>query len=94
MSPARLRIIVNRYSKDSVLQLDDVSRALGVGSLSVVPSYYQRALASSDSGVPLYEADRNAAITKALLEIVAQMTGTASAKPGFLRRVLPGFLRT
>ena len=94
VSPARLRIIVNRYSKDSVLQLDDVSRALGVGSLSVVPSYYQRALASSDSGVPLYEADRNAAITKALLEVVAQMTGTASAKPGLLRRVLPGFLRT
>ena len=93
VSPARLRVIVNRYSKESMLQLDDVSRALGIEILATVPSYYKRALASSDAGVPIYEADRNAAITTSLLEIVAQITGNAPQKPGLLRRVLPAFLR-
>ncbi len=93
VSPARLRVVVNRYSKDSILQLDDIRRALGVESLATVPSYYQRALASSDSGVPLYVADRNAAITKSLLDVVAQITGAAPEKPSLLRRVLPAFLR-
>ena len=93
VSPERIRVLVNRYSKDSAMQLDDIARALGIGVTTTVPSYYHRALASSDSGVPLYEADRAAPITKALLEIVAQIAGTPPEKPGLLRRVFPSFLR-
>jgi pilus assembly protein CpaE len=94
VSPQRLRIIVNRYAKKALLQLDDISRALGLEIAATVPSHYQRALESSDAGVPLYEADRGAAITASLLGIVAQITGVKPARPGLLGRALPSFLRS
>jgi pilus assembly protein CpaE len=75
------------------LQMDDITRALGMEVAAVIPNHYQQALESSDSGVPLYEVDRNAAITLSLLNIVAQMTGERTERPGLLRRVLPSFLR-
>lgn len=93
IAPSKLRLLVNRYTKNAALQLEDMSRTVGMPLEVTVPSYYQRALASSDSGVPLYDADRGAAITAALLKIVAQITGMKSEKPGLLRRALPAFLR-
>ena len=61
--------------------------------VDTIPNHYQRALESSDSGVPMYEADRGSAITLALMNVVAQMTGTPVERPGLLRRALPSFLR-
>jgi pilus assembly protein CpaE len=93
IQPQRLKVLVNRISKSSLLQLEDISHALGMEVAAVIPNHYQQALESSDSGVPLYEVDRNAAITTSLLSIVAQMTGEKAERPGLLRRVLPSFLR-
>ncbi len=89
----RLRLLVNRYDKNALLQLDDIGRALGMEVTSTIPSHYKRALESSDSGVPLYDSDRSAAITLSLLDIVAAMTGTKVDRPSLLRRALPAFLR-
>ena len=92
--PQRIKVLVNRYAKNAILQLEDISRALTIEVTAAVPSHYQRALESSDSGVPLYEADRGGAITHSLLQIVAQMTGVKPGRPGLLQRALPSFLRT
>jgi pilus assembly protein CpaE len=92
--PERIRILVNRYAKNAVLQLHDIGRALKMEIAATVPSHYERALESSDSGVPLYEVDRGAAITRSLLQIVAQITGAKAERPGLLRRALPAFLRS
>jgi pilus assembly protein CpaE len=91
--PQRLRLLVNRYAKNALLQLDDISRALNMQVTAAIPNHYQRALESSDTGVPLYEGARNAAITVSLVELVAQMLGTKLERPGLLRRALPSFLR-
>jgi pilus assembly protein CpaE len=91
--PQRLRIVINRYAKNALLQLDDISRALNMEIAAAIPNHYQRALESSDTGVPLYEGSRNAAITAALLEMVAHMTGSKVERPGLLQRALPSFLR-
>jgi pilus assembly protein CpaE len=91
--PQRLKVLVNRASKSSLLQLDDIARALNVEVFASIPNHYQQAMESSDSGVPLYEADRGAAITASLLSIAGQMTGAKTERPGLLRRVLPSFLR-
>jgi len=89
----RIKLLVNRYAKNVALQLEDIGRALNMEVLATVPSHYQRALQSSDSGVPLYEADRSGPITRSLLQIVAQITGTQPVRPGLLQRALPSFLR-
>jgi len=93
VQPQRIKVLVNRYAKNVTLQLDDISRALNIEVTATVPSHYQRALESSDSGTPLYEVDRGGAITRSLLQIVAQMTGTKSERLGLLQRALPSFLR-
>src|SRR6185312_6275029 len=82
----RIKLLVNRYAKNVALQLEDIGRALNMEVLATVPSHYQRALQSSDSGVPLYEADRSGPITRSLLQIVAQITGTQPVRPGLLQR--------
>ena len=89
----RLKLLVNRYAKSALLQIDDISRTLNMEVLEAIPNHYRRALESSDSGVPLYEVDRGAAITGSLVSLVAQMTGTKGERPGLLRRALPSFLR-
>lgn len=89
----RLRLLVNRYAKNALLQLDDISRALNMEVTATIPNHYQRALESSDTGVPLYEGARNAAMTASLIDLVAHMTGTKVERPGLLRRALPSFLR-
>jgi pilus assembly protein CpaE len=91
--PQRLKLLVNRYTKNAMLQLDDIARALNMEVADTVPNHYQRALESSESGVPLYEVDRGAAITVSLLNMVGQMTGVRTGRPGLLRRALPSFLR-
>jgi pilus assembly protein CpaE len=93
VAPQRLKVLVNRVAKNPLLQLDDISRALNTEIFAWVPNHYQQALESSDTGVPLYNVDRNAAITASLLSIVGQMTGAKTERPGLLRRVLPSFLR-
>ena len=89
----RLRRVLNRYSKAGGLQIADINKTLGLEICATVPSHYARALESSDSGVPLYEVDKAAAITRSLLEIVASMTGEKIERAGMLRRALPSFLR-
>jgi pilus assembly protein CpaE len=89
----RLRLLVNRYAKNALLQLDDISRALNMEVTATIPNHYQRALESSDTGVPLYEGARGAAITTSLIDMAAQMTGAKIERPGLLRRALPSFLR-
>jgi len=91
--PQRLKLLVNRHAKNALLQLDDISRALNMEVAEAIPNHYQRALESSDSGVPLYEVDRGAAITGSLVNLAAQMTGAKVERPGLLRRALPSFLR-
>jgi pilus assembly protein CpaE len=92
--PQRLRVLVNRYTKNALLQLQDITRALSMDIATTVPNHYQRALESSDAGVPLYEVDRGAAITGSLLELVGHMTGAKAPRPGLLQRALPSFLRS
>jgi pilus assembly protein CpaE len=91
--PQRLKLLVNRFSKNALLQLDDIGRTLNMEVAQAIPNHYQRALESSDSGVPLYEADRGSAISSSFVNLVAQMTGTKVEQPGLLRRALPSFLR-
>jgi pilus assembly protein CpaE len=92
--PQRLKILVNRYSKTAMLQLNDMSQALNMNVVDSIPNHYQRALESSESGVPLYEAERSSPMSTALLSLVEQMTGVQAERPGLLRRALPGFLRS
>ena len=94
VSPDRVHIVINRYRKDALVELDDVRRSLDVDTVLTVPSHYRSALESVDTGVPLFEMDRNSAVARSVQQLAATLTGEADTPPAsLLQRVLPSFLR-
>jgi pilus assembly protein CpaE len=91
----RIRVVVNRYQKDALVELDDIRRSLNADTILTVPSHYRSALESIDTGVPLCEIERNSAVVRALRQLVSALTGEGSGpRGGLLQRVLPTFLRS
>jgi pilus assembly protein CpaE len=94
VSPERVRIVLNRYRKDALVELDDVRRSLNVDTVLTVPSHYRSALESLDTGVPLFEMDRTSAVARSMRQVATTLTGEADEpRAGLLQRVLPNFLR-
>lgn len=89
VAPERIRIVVNRYQREALVELADVKRSLGVENLITIPSHYRSALESADSGVTLFDADRSSPVVRALRELANALTGEPGvARGGLLRRVL------
>jgi len=90
----RMHVVINRYNKDALVQLDDVQRSLGEVEILTVPSHYRSALESTDTGVPLYDVDRDSTVVRALQKIAHALAGTDDKpRAGLLSRVLPGIFR-
>ena len=91
----RMRIVINRYTKEALVQLDDVQRSLGEVEILTVPSHYRSALESTDTGVPLYDVDRDSTVVRALQKVAHTLAGTDDKpRSGLLSRVLPGIFRS
>jgi len=91
----RPRVVINRYNKDAMVQLDDVHRSLGDMEILTVPSHYRSALESTDTGVPLYDVDRDSTVVRALQKVAHTLAGTDDKpRSGLLSRVLPGIFRS
>jgi pilus assembly protein CpaE len=88
IAPERLHVVVNRFQKDALVQLDDIRRGLNTEMLLTIPSHYRSALESADTGVPLYDADRNSVVVRAMRPLVSTLTGESNQqRGGLLRRV-------
>jgi pilus assembly protein CpaE len=91
----RMRVVINRYHKDAMVQLDDVQRSLGEVEILTVPGHYRSALESTDTGVPLYDVDKDSTVVRALQKVAHTIAGTDDApRSGLLSRVLPGIFRS
>jgi pilus assembly protein CpaE len=90
----RIRIIVNRYSKNSLIETSDITGALKIDQLNVIPNQYKLVSESIDSGVPLMHSSKNSAAGKAIERLLHSVCGTDEEKPAsrILDRVLPSFL--
>ena len=91
----RIDVVVNRFSKNALIDLGDIRKALRQGELSTVPSDYKLAAESINSGVPVAEISKNAPLTKGIRDLQATFVNQDS-KPAqnFLARALPGILRS
>ncbi len=88
----RINVVVNRYSKNLPILIKDIETALNIESLIKIPNQYRVTSESVNSGVPLSEVDRKAAVTKGLREIYATIDESAIT-PGPLGRALPSLFR-
>ncbi len=88
VSPDRIRVLVNRYEKEALVELADIRRSLNCSTPLTIPSQYRSALESADSGVPLYDGDRNSPVVRGLRQAVFALTGEDSApRSSLLHRV-------
>jgi len=76
-----LRVIVNRYSGRSPIQLSMINEALRVSSSFTVPEDAPLVRHSIDTGSPIATVDRHALVTRALIDMENQLAGT-SIEPG------------
>jgi Flp pilus assembly CpaE family ATPase len=89
----RIRTVVNRFSKRSAVSLDDIEKSLGCGSAIAVPNEYQMSIDSIDSAVPMFEMDKAGSVVRSLLDLQADLAGSARASRGGLLGRIPLFAR-
>jgi len=83
----RIVTVVNRYEKNASITPEDIRTALGCGELSLVPNDFRTVSQCIDTGAPLLEHARTAAITKAVMVLETRLGGSAAAeRPSLLAR--------
>jgi pilus assembly protein CpaE len=90
----RIGVVVNRFTKNAPIELGDIKKALRRERLITIPNQYKLAAESIDSGVPVAEISKNAALTKGIRGLQSQLRDTGEKNPSnFLQRALPSILR-
>ncbi len=90
----RIGVVVNRYSKNAPVELNDIKKALRQGKLITVPNQYNLATESINSGVPVAELAKSAALTKGIRSLQAELADSdCKSDQNFLQRALPTFIR-
>lgn len=92
---ARIGVVVNRFSKNSPIELGDIRKALRQDKLMTVPNQYKIAAESINSGIPVAEISKNAALTKGIRQLWAALDDRDSQpEQNFFTRALPSVLRS
>jgi pilus assembly protein CpaE len=93
---SKVRIIVNRWSKQIELDLQQVERYLHEKVAGFVTSDYQTAVNSINLGQPLVQSEPNSKISVEIKKIAAALTGNPGAaieQPAPRRKLFGSFLR-
>jgi pilus assembly protein CpaE len=90
----RLLVVVNRYEKDKGITDEDIRTTLACGEILLVPNDFRTVSECVNSGTPLLDSARNAAITRAVLALHRQLGGTAVDQKGLLARTFSGFRKS
>ena len=84
----RIIVVINRWDKNDSISLKDIERGMKGVTIRTLPNDYTRVEHCADLGVPLYEVEQSAPITKALIELAGCASGKTFQKPGFFKRLL------
>ncbi len=71
----RITVIVNRYTKNSTLDTDDIASALDDEDLVLIPNQYKLVAESLDMGEPVVEQAPTSAVSKALVGLQGRVLG-------------------
>jgi pilus assembly protein CpaE len=95
VSRDRIVTVVNRYDKNASITPEDIRTTLGCGELSLVPNDFRTVSQCIDTGAPLLEHARNAAITKAVMALETRLGGNSAVeRPSLLARTFSGFTKS
>ena len=83
----RIHLAMNRFDKKIPLSVEDISEALEMNSIFLIPNDYERVLEAVNMGVPLSQTAKNTPITNALIEIAERFAGRKETeKKGFFKK--------
>jgi pilus assembly protein CpaE len=77
----KVRVIVNRFSKQIDLDLQQVEKFLGEPVLGFIPSDYQTAVSSINLGQPLVQSGSSSRLAQELTSVVRTIIGSAANIP-------------
>jgi len=89
----QLCIVVNRYDKAASISVSDIQKALGCNEPVLVPNDFRMVSECINSGTPLLDHARGAAITKAVMTLETRLGGSAARpRSGVLARTFSNLL--
>lgn len=92
---SRIQLLVNRYQKDSDINLRELERALGASITKTLPNSYDAVDISINQGRPILEIARRDPVSRALREIARELARTPATADSWLQRFrLPGQLNS
>jgi pilus assembly protein CpaE len=68
-STEKIRLLVNRYEKNSDISLEDVEQTLGAKVYKTVPNSFNTVAASVNQGVPLIKMAKNNPVAKCIQDL-------------------------
>ncbi|HKS54589.1 MAG TPA: hypothetical protein VJS12_04855 [Steroidobacteraceae bacterium] len=89
----QLCIVVNRYDKAASISVADIQKALSCNEPVLVPNDFRLVSECINSGTPLLDHARSAAITKAVMNLETRLGGSAARpRSGVLARTFSNLL--
>jgi pilus assembly protein CpaE len=85
-----VEVVVSRFAKNSVIELDDVRKTLRLDNVHVIPNQYKLVSDSIDTGNPVIQSAKGSAVAKALRELAVKVSGSDDGprRGGFLGRTV------
>jgi pilus assembly protein CpaE len=71
-----VEVVVSRFAKNSVIEVDDVRKTLRVDDVHVIPNQYKLVSDSIDTGNPIIQSAKGSAVAKALRELTVKVSGS------------------
>jgi pilus assembly protein CpaE len=94
VSKERIVVVVNRYDKDGALSAEDIRTTLACGDLSLVPSDFKNVSECINTGMPLLDRARTAAVTRAVVDLHSRLGGNQADRQGLFARTFSGLLKS
>jgi pilus assembly protein CpaE len=89
----QLCVVVNRYDKAASISVADIQKALSCNEQVLVPNDFRLVSECINSGTPLLDHARSAAITKAVMNLETRLGGSAARpRSGVLARTFSNLL--
>ena len=83
----KIEFVVNRFEKNSDINLDDIQRTLGTPNLRTVPNSYKEVSTSINHGNALAEDGHSSALTKSLAEFAVSLSPKTEESRSLLGRL-------
>lgn len=84
-----VEVVVNRFAKNSIIELDDVRRTLRVDDVHLIPNQYKLVSDSIDTGNPVIQSAKGSVVAKALRDLTVRISGSDNGvRRGFLGRTV------